>query len=239
MEDQWPMPFGPMVLKIYRRSDQQVSTLQPGKSEYFKISNESLITSGVNDGIIYLSVWAEGNTDADPIKYVITTAEACQDYEWNYQINRNVALIHYRSIAGNNHCELWNLSHPMVHLILPNCNSFLTENEKQMEAHSSKFSVNPTRWLLDTNSNSEYLVRVYSDDCDAIFVLIFHGFTSSTYRHRITMPENVLDYCINMRIFGTGKNSKTVLTMQNTSHFFVYDMSNGQMVLTIRNGPFH
>ena len=182
----------------------------------------------MNGGIIYLSVWAEGNTDQDPKNYVITTAEAPKSKDdWTYQINRNVALIEYKSIVGNYHCELWHLSHPSVQLKLPDCDPFLTENERQKKESYQGL----VDWLLDTTSNSEYLIRLYRED-DIYFVLVFDGLTSFKYTKRITMPENVRGG-IGMQIFGSGKNAKTVLTVHNQSQFFVFDMSNGQMVLTI------
>ena len=225
-----------MVLKIHRRSDQQVSTLQLDKFENYKISNDLLITARVNDGLIHLNIWAEGNTNKDPKNFVITPAEAPQ-YGWDCQINQNVALVKYESIVSNNHYELWNLSHPSVQLKLPDCVPLLTEYENQMEGLGSSNSL--VRWLLDTNANSEYLVGLFSEDRIALFVFVFDGFTSPKYTNRITIPENVRDHCINMGIFGSGKNAKTVLTMQNTSHFFVFDVSNGQRLLTISLDRLH
>ena len=202
-------------------------------------------------GLVHFNMWAEGEAEADPKMFVIAPTVP-QEFVWNDRINRNVALrkaakdvrfytlngnvalVTYQSQLGTVNFELWHLSHPSVQLTLPNCDSCLIEGEYFMESDLLD-------WLLDTNSNSEYLVRLYCRDSIAIFVLVFDGFTSCKYRHRITMPLNVEEDNINLRILGTGKDAKTVLTAQteNPYRFYVYDLSNGQKVLTIPLDRYH
>ena len=217
--------------------------------ELFILSNGSIVTARVNGGQIHFNLWAEGDTKAEPKKFVISP-EVAPRYVWDYQINRNVALVKYESDLGSDHYDLWYLTQPAGYHISgylpysghqPNCDSFLTAEELEMTSESGFERRLMCNWLLDTNWNSEYLVRLYSRGSSGMFVLVFDGFTSSKFKQRITMPENVRDYCINMRIIGQGKDAKTVLTAQTQDPytFVVYDMSNGQTLLTIPLGRYH
>lgn len=204
------------------------------------------MTARVDGGHIHFNLYAETDTNAEPKRFVITPTvppsvvwrDAASRLEF-FQFNGNVALLQYESQLGNRtRFELWHLSHPAVQLTLPDCDSFVTEVESRITSESGYLD-----WLLDTNSNSQYLVRRYASHNTTMFVLIFDGFTSSKYCHRISMPNQFFGVPvdgfiggdeIHLRIIGSGKDAKTVLTAQSSQYkFYVYDLSNGQLVLNI------
>ena len=221
----------------------------------FTIFNESIVGIRWVGGHVQIDLWAEGKANAVPRSFVfkeeqhvdpaIAAALPWQGMSpWrllSYQMNQNAALLQYELVipASDRRTrdverikyELWFLSHPEVHLILPNYDSFLTEEERGKEQKHS----GSADWQLDSNSNSQYLIRQYSCGEGSVgFVLVFHGFQSSKYQRRITMPENVWYDAIKMVIIGSGKDAKTVLTAQTDQfQFFVFDMSSGQTLLTI------
>ena len=229
-------------MKIQQRADRQASILTLHEDELYVLSNGSIVTALVNGDLINFNMWCERDPDAKPQNFVITPTESPGDI-WYYQINGNVALIKYESELETVHDELWNLSHPSVQQILPNCDPFLTDEENEMKSQIKSHWTNEQlkcNWSLDTNPNSQYLMRVYSIRGCAMFVLVFDGFTSQ-FPLRITMPDNVRAYNMNMEIIGSGKNAKTVLTAQtdDPNQCFVYDMSNGHTLLTILLGRDH
>ena len=207
---------------------------------------------------IHFYVYAERDSNAEPKRFVITPTvdpEYCWEDGWRtgqklwkdaakrlryFQVNGNVALVQYDSQLETTEnleakFELWYLTHPTVQLKLPNCESLLTKEESLMTPVSKYLD-----WLLDTNSNSQYLVRRCVSDYTTMFVLVFHGFTSSKYCHRITMPRTLIlngfvgDDEIHLRTVGSGKDAKTVLTAQSSQYqFYIYDLSTGDMVLKI------
>ena len=232
---------GRKLVKIAQRSDQLASTITLDKNELYIISNGSIVTALVNDGLINFNVWNAQNPNAKPKTFAITPTESPRDI-WYYQINGNVALVKYESTLKTVHDELWNLTHPAVQQILPNCDPFLTDEEIEMKSRTGFWFNEQLKcnWSLDTNSNSQYLVRRYENLICAFFVLVFDRL-SSKFILRITMPENVGTYNMNMEIIGSGKRAKTVLTAQTGHPYqcFVYDMSTGQTLLTIPLGRDH
>ena len=207
--------------------------------DLFVLCNGSISTARVNGLSIHFKLWDKGDTTAEPRKFIITPDVAPQ-FVWDYQINGNVALVKYESQDGSDHYDLWYLTEPEGYLISgylpdsdhqPHCEPFLTAEESAFTTYCD--------WLLDTNSNSEYLVIPCSDESRVIFVVVFDRFTLKN-GHRIQMPEN-LQYrdCLNMRIVGSGKDATTVLTAKTSNRygdictFFVYDLSNGETLLKI------
>lgn len=199
--------------------------------EFFTISNESIINARVHNGVIHVNLWAEGYTDAEPNKVVLTPKEVLW-HIGDYQFNQNFVLVNYYSQPDTEHYELWYLSHPAVQLTLPNCDAFLTEEERLMFAKQRLC----LHWILDTNSNSDYLVILYySSEGNVKFGLVFDGFTSHKYRHRISFAAHFGAASIKMQNIGSGKDAKTVLTAlsEHSDECYVYEMSNGQTLLTI------
>ena len=214
----------------------------------------------MNGCFIHFHLYAEGKTNAE--HFVITTAGA-PEYGCEFQINDNftVALVNYNTSNANvahtyhniQQYELWYLHQPSFQLRLPNYNSFLTGEEREMISLQQR----EYKWLLDTNPNSQYLLGLYCKpdtghannfvEGPVRFVLVFTGFSSSEYLHRITLPANANYYdggeCrhVDILIIGSGKNAKTVLTAQTQDpyQFFVYDLSSGQTLLRIPLSRYH
>ena len=209
-------------------------------------SNGSISTAHLNSGSIHFKLWDKGDTTEEPRKFVITPKEAPR-HLFNYQINGNFVVVRYESdrmCYPEDHYDMWYLTEPGGYLIseyIPLDRSpdrvldhqlfdlFLTEDQVEMTQECY--------WLLDTNPNSKYFVKLYSIECCGNFVLVLDGFTSSKLRHRIQMPDDVFRIGdVVMRIVGTGKDAKTVLIAPATYRpyqVFVYDMLNAQMVLKI------
>ena len=197
--------------------------------------------------LIYFDLWAAEDKYAKPKRFSITTTEA-PEFGCDFQINQNFTVALVTTFAATKQYELWHLHQPSMELILPNYDSFLTEEELELISLDRR----SCNWLLDKNPNSEYLMVLYCSESvsqDVRFVLVFTGFTCSKYLHRIAMPANVSFYIdatipnrsVDILIVGSGKDATTVLTVQTKDpyQFFVYDLSNGQMLLTIPLGRYH
>ena len=242
-----------MEIKVKHRADQSESTVV--LTEYpdeeglgtFGIQNGSISVSSVIGSFIHFELWAEQDTYAKPKQYVIPTTAV---EEVDFQINQNltVAMVNHAFGTSVQHYELWSLCDSSVQLLLPNYDSLLSEEQLELISLQRR----QCNWLLDTNPNSEYLMLLYSTESavrnTVRFVLVFSGFTSPKYLHRIAMPANVGDYNesesrrdLHILIVGSGRNAKTVLTAQTKDpyQFFVYDLASGQTLLSIALGRHH
>ena len=206
--------------------------------DVFVFCNGSISTARLSGDSIHFNIWDEGYTNSEPRKFVITP-EVAPVHVLDYQINGNVSFVQYEAQDRHFHCDLWYLTEPEGYLISgylpyskhqPHCHSFLTKEESELTEVG--------HCILDTNSNSKYLVKLCTDKWPnnelVKFVVVFDGYTFKN-GHRIQMPENVLFNGINMTIVGAGKDAKTVLTALTNApfKFFAFDMSNGETLLEI------
>ena len=155
------------------------------------------------------------------------------------QVNGKTILFNYLRTRRDPEVnwELWDVASSLpVQIPLPNCDSFLAEEEREMQCD----------WLLDSNDTSELLVATFHRNGFFKFVLVFEGFLAQKYLHRIEMPSNMVVYHhyrsnLMLTVVGDGTVKRTVLVGCAISPFNVHviDLLKGQVVLTSRLSTFH
>jgi hypothetical protein len=139
----------------------------------------------------------------------------------NVTISRKYALIEMKYVLEEREFkqfQLWNLS-KQLQIPLPDFSAYLTPDENSLVLTGVLVST----WHLDTNMGSKMLVATIMGPRP--FVLVFSGFDSPTFLHRLSLPKALLDFhkcvqlctCFRFRMIITGDIPKTALLVSYKS----------------------
>ena len=130
--------------------------------------------------------------------------------------------------------QLWNLSlQPTGQIPLPDCTPYTNIHMNTHVGHRRKF------WLLDTNKTSNLLIAFFTGSgpsAEANFVLVFTGFNSPKFLHRLLLPQHEhfdayslqpFHHNVGARLIVTKGVARTALLIScRSNHFFICDLQN-------------
>lgn len=222
------------------RQKQTASTLSSGSRDRARIQDRSVVFAGLSDDGESMDIKEYNLSDSECKSYSIKPpkhALSQTEFFHRFQVNGEYILTTYTKEedwnSSRRESELWKMGTSSVQLSLPDCNPHLTKDEKRMNC----------RWIMDRKEEILVAQFVYLSEYDGDspdeFVLVYQGFNSPKFLHRIVLPvdcNSVDPASVRLTTVGEWGCTRTVLIarhfIQDLYQLHIFDVLTGVMAAT-------